>query len=233
MTSEGGAQSRSRREPMLLGLAIALLSPFALMLLPQPTDFAERAIRGTMIWTAITVVLLIIVVAFERQPLSSIGFKRLGWGALGFGVLGLVLMLLSEPLGGLLMRSVEAKQPTSVFREFGDLPIWVLAILPFRAAVTEEVVFRGYAMTRIEALTRSRILAFFVPAVVFSIAHAPVFGLAYALAVAPLATVLGLLFLWRRNLWANMIAHAGVDTVGLFLTWAMAHHLFSAPSAPH
>jgi membrane protease YdiL (CAAX protease family) len=214
---------------MALGLAIALIAPFAAQLLPPPADFAVRALRGTVISAAITIVVLFIVVALERQPLSSIGFKRLGWGALGFGLLGLVACFLSNPLSGLILHLAGGKEPASQIRQLGGLPVWILVLLPFRAAITEEILFRGYAMTRMQALSGSRFLGFLVPTAVFCFAHAPYFGLAYALAVGPLAVVLGLLFLWRKNLWANMIAHAGVDAVGLTLTWAVANGLIDLP----
>jgi membrane protease YdiL (CAAX protease family) len=229
MTTAEQAAPPKRRWVMLLGLTIALLAPFAATFLPQPADFAERALRGSVVSAAITIVVLIIVVVLERQPLSSIGFKRLGWGALGFGLLGLIACFLSNPLSGLILHAVGGKEPVDQIRQLGGLPVWILMILPFRAAITEEILFRGYAMTRVQALTGSRFLAFILPAALFCVAHAPFFGLAYALAVGPLAIVLGLLFLWRKNLWANIIAHAGVDAVGLTLTWAVAHGLIDLP----
>jgi membrane protease YdiL (CAAX protease family) len=179
----------------------------------------------------VTVVVLVILTVIERQPLASIGLRRPGWGALGFGLLGLVGLLIAQPIGALLQQAAHGRPSPSVFRDMGNLPLWLLVLLPFRAAITEEILFRGYAMTRVESLTRSRVLAFLIPGVLFCLAHVPTFGLTYALAVAPLAVVLGALFLWKRNLWANMIAHAGVDALALAAAWAFAHGLFKVPGA--
>jgi uncharacterized protein len=50
-------------------------------------------------------------------------------------------------------------------------PLWWRFISTIRAAVIKEVLFRGYALERIEELSGSRIVAVVVSCAVFTLAH--------------------------------------------------------------
>jgi membrane protease YdiL (CAAX protease family) len=99
-----------------------------------------------------------------------------------------------------------------------DLPVWFLSIqallLACTAGVTEEVLFRGYAQTRLEQLGLPGPLVVLLPTTLWSVLHAY-----QGLAAVPI--VLGLGLLWSvyfhrtRRLWPLVIAHILYDLIGL------------------
>jgi membrane protease YdiL (CAAX protease family) len=63
----------------------------------------------------------------------------------------------------------------------------------------------------------------------FVLAHLPVVGLAYLPPVAIVSAFVTLLYLWRRDLILNMIAHATIDGIAL-LVMPIAQHRFTNSS---
>jgi membrane protease YdiL (CAAX protease family) len=87
-----------------------------------------------------------------------------------------------------------------------------MTITVLRAGVTEEVFYRGYAMERLESLTGSRQAALWLTIIPFSLFHFRQ-GPAGILIAFAAALVLSVIYLRRRDLKANMLAHFIVDLV--------------------
>jgi membrane protease YdiL (CAAX protease family) len=96
-------------------------------------------------------------------------------------------------------------------------PFWWRFISVIRAAVGEEVLFRGYAIERLQELTGSRTVAAVLSCAVFSLAHVGPWGWSHLLIAGFGGVMLTALYLWRRNLWVNIIAHFIVDGVAVLL----------------
>jgi len=156
--------------------------------------------------------LLWIVSSRERLPLTSIGLltektgRSLLWGLLGavLCAIGLaaclgVISYLGLPFGG------EAK---SGFHA----PLWATLITVLRAAVIEEVFYRGYAIERLERLTGSTPIAASLPLIVFAVAHYRQ-GMAGILIALVMGGILSMLFVKRRDLLAVIAAHFIIDFI--------------------
>ena len=87
--------------------------------------------------------------------------------------------------------------------------------LSVRAGVVEEILFRGLAIEQLTTLTGRRWLAAIIATVVFVVIHALRFDWVQLVPIAAVSIVLTGLYLWRRDLWANIIAHVVVDAAGL------------------
>ena len=88
------------------------------------------------------------------------------------------------------------------------------------AAVTEEIIYRAGAMSALIAIRAPRVIVLLIPAVIFTATHWS-WGLAHtAFVVFPLSVALGALFIWRRSLVVNMIAHLLVDLPVIVLAFA-------------
>ena len=70
---------------------------------------------------------------------------------------------------------------------------------------------RGYAIERTTELTGSRWLGAIIPIFVFGAVHAPFWGVGHAVVAGLTGAWLTLVYLWRRNLWTNIAAHALLD----------------------
>ena len=90
------------------------------------------------------------------------------------------------------------------------MSLW--ATTPTARAIAEEVLYRGYAIERIEALTGSRWMAALIALGAFAAFHYRQ-GLAGIVIAFLLGAILTGFYLWKRNLVANIFAHFLVDFV--------------------
>lgn len=79
------------------------------------------------------------------------------------------------------------------------------------ASVTEEIIFRSAAMGALIAVRAPTLVVLILPALLFTTVHWS-WGIAHmAFVVLPMSLALGALFLWRRSLLVNIIAHLVAD----------------------
>ena len=97
----------------------------------------------------------------------------------------------------------------------GEAVLWVL--LSISAAISEELVFRGYLQHQLTAFTGRASLALFLQAALFGIAHGYQ-GVQSCLAIVLYGALLTVLALWRESLRPGMIAHAWTDIAGGLLS---------------
>lgn len=206
-----------------LGLVLALGAPVAVVALAHsglidPTLMARRSVSWIGLW-AVTLTVLAMVVWGERRPLVSIGLGGLTAWSLGWGLVAGLLAILAFPVSALILEMFGVQSLTAIrgAAALGALPLWARLATLATAGICEEVLFRGYAITRLRELTGSRALAVIVPAVVFVGLHAPSWGLAHLLYAAIVAVIMTVLFLWRGDLWSNIFAHLFADAVPLVL----------------
>jgi membrane protease YdiL (CAAX protease family) len=196
------------------GLAISLLGIPAVvtaqrMLSPDPAASGSIVIRELAI-LAVTAFVLWIVVARERLPLSSIGlrFDRIGrsfgWG-LGLAVVAFAV--LAACLVAFSAFGIHYGEGAGISRA---LPVTLFAVT--RAGISEEVLYRGFALERLQSLTGSKWIAAGITLVLFAAFH-----FRQGLAGVFLAFVLGgmftLFYVWKRDLLAAITGHFLVDFV--------------------
>jgi membrane protease YdiL (CAAX protease family) len=161
---------------------------------------------------AITLCLLLIVRALEGESYASIGIRTpsradLGWAVVGYG-LGFLSIAAADPfvqwLGFRSAETVAAQQLT-----------WAMPLVLLTSPITEEVLFRGYAIERLEKRTGRTGLAVGVSVAAFLLAHVPLWGVGGALQFLPWSILISALYVWRRNLPACIVMHFLGDLTGL------------------
>jgi len=106
-------------------------------------------------------------------------------------------------------------------RAFASLSIWqrifLIGLVPISAGFCEELIWRGYIITRLEARGRRRWPAILLSAASFALIHG-IFLLDKLLVTFLLGIVAGLYYIKERNLVPLMVAHTIVDlwSFGLF-----------------
>jgi membrane protease YdiL (CAAX protease family) len=204
----------------LVGLVFALVVPAILSAggpgeMPSGTNVVGAVlISEATIW-AVTLIVLAIVLFGERRSLQSLGLGRPTWPAIRLGVQVTVGLLLLAMLAGAIVQSLGGlpdNDGSQVDLVMG-LPIWLQLLVALTAGFTEEVLFRGYAIERTTELTGSRWLGAIIPILVFGGVHAPFWGVGHAVVAGLTGTWLTLVYLWRRNLWTNIAAHALLDAL--------------------
>jgi membrane protease YdiL (CAAX protease family) len=148
----------------------------------------------------------------KRSPLFALGYGALGFVAcygaiIAVGIVIVAFLALfgsSDPTGG--------ESPDVSFTWASMIAAYLIAIT---AGITEEIIFRGYAITRLEQLGWKR-AAYVVPAVVFTSLHLYQ-GVLAVLVIGAVAAVLTWLYKWKRSLLPVMVAHALFDAFQLTL----------------
>ena len=226
------APTRSSRWPIFLCLGLILIYPFysvpvqraAAHLAPQLGMIGARVLTEGAIWLYLAVVLAIAIL-WERRPLGGIGLRRPTLATLLFGLGGAVALYVAGQVGALVVYGLlhqAAHADTQAATMVGGSVVYAV-LLAVRAGVIEETLFRGLAIEQLTTLTGNRLLAAGIAMVVFVLVHMLRFDLAQLVPIATVSVVLTALYLWRRDLVANIIAHALLDGVGL-VTLALQTH---------
>lgn len=200
----------------LAGLLLAL-GPVSLPFSTWDHEFAGigHLVGNEVIWWIYIVAVLWYVRRIERRPLASIGFRAPGAANIALGVLsGVAILLVLGAMVYLVLPALHLDDPVAATAGGSALmatPFWWRLVSTVRAAVSEEVLFRGYAMERVEELTGSRVVATVLSLAVFAIDHVAYWGWSHELVVVVGGLAFSLLYLWRRNLWVSIVAHFIVD----------------------
>jgi membrane protease YdiL (CAAX protease family) len=208
----------------LVGLVVALILPSILIYsFPQRMDFfSQTIIKECILWTLAAAVLSI-VVYWEKQPLSSIGLIKPTWKSLRLGIVSFIALSIVYGLVALLQQILGISGVEPGMTRLLTLPLWLRLLLVFRAAVVEEILYRGYPIERIAWLSGSRLLGAMITLIVFSLMHLPFWGAGHLLVVAGGGAVLTAVFVWKRDLNVNFLAHFLADLVGIIIV-PLVHH---------
>jgi len=206
------------------GRRLGAIAVLALLQLPWPSwlfpseSLSAQALRELVFWL-MTVLLLAYVLLVERRPLRSIGLVRPTWKSLAWGVGGAVVTVAGAAFFYLVI--VPALGLSAAEKQMGEvmaLPLWFLLGLVTRAAVFEELCYRGFAIERIAELSGRRWLAALASLALFTFAHLAFWGWTHLIIAGYGGLVLTALYLLRRDLASNMLAHWLTNGIGFLLS---------------
>jgi membrane protease YdiL (CAAX protease family) len=234
ITPAGNGASPVRRWPILICLGLIAVYPLFSIpvqasipsLAPRIGETAARVVTEGAIWLFAAIV-LIIALRWEGRTLASIGLRKPTFASLGFAIVGVIGMIGAGALAVyvvyFLLRQPQHADVQAAALVNGSV-IYAL-FLAARAGVLEEIIFRGLAIEQLTVLTSSRWLAAFLPTAYFVLVHALRFDWIQLVPIAAVSIVLALLYLWRHDLWANILAHIAVDGAGLVALALHTHKL--------
>ncbi len=199
------------------GLLIILGIP-ALPLSRWLHEFADVAhlTLYEIVWWAIALFVVFYVLKVERLPLSSIGFKRPSVGDIGAGVFTGVLIIAGFALLFYFVLPALHLTEHRQIHQLASTPLWWKLISVVRAAVAEEIIFRGYGFERLRSLSGSTVFAAMTSWVIFTVEHLSAWGFAHLLIAGFGGVFLTVVYVWRRNIYAAMIAHFMADFISVF-----------------
>jgi membrane protease YdiL (CAAX protease family) len=159
-----------------------------------------------------------IVTKFERANLRSLWFDRLSLDKVFIGfaffiAAGLILSILAFGLEYLGLSDFEDPSHLLPTTGAGKLAWFVLCLV---VAVCEEAAFRGYALTRLSVIVRSRLAAVLLVSLSFSLGHLYQ-GLGGVIVIYVYGLMFAALFLKTGSIWPGIIAHFLQDFSPLLL----------------
>jgi len=179
---------------------------------------------------AFALVLVLFSLYLRRVGLSGIGLSRpkswIKFGLLGIGV-GIAFQFLSlyviEPVLARLTGHLPDLSQFAALKGNAQFLLTWLAISWTVAAFGEEIVYRGYFMTRITDLTGKTQFAWLVSLILTAILFGSIHyyqGISGMISTGISGLVFGILYLaTQRNLWAAIVAHGVYDTAGFLLIY--------------
>jgi uncharacterized protein len=199
-----------------VAVMIVLQLPLGGWLIPGNTFYAQVGREG-FFWL-LTFLLICYILVVERRPLSSIGLIRPTWKTVVFGVVGAIVMVAGmAAIYMLIFPALGISGNESVMADINSTPIWFRVLLILRAAVFEETFYRGFVIERLTEVARLRWLAALISFVAFTLAHLGSWGWAHLMVAGFGGIVLTALYLLRRDLASNMVAHFLTDAVGFLV----------------
>ena len=206
--------------PQAVGLVVALVlttvvwyPPFLAPLLPD--DFVWRNLAQQGIDWAFCLILIAIVLLWEREPLTSLGFKRLTRENLlaGLGLGG--FFLLGQFLWNFVAGRFAGADPSL---GAGPLPdgfvLWYGPVALVTASFCEEIIYRGYAMERLLRIFKSPWPGIVLPHVAFALMHIKD-GWGKVAMVGIVGLLFTLYYYRYRDLTMTIVAHFFIDSLAL------------------
>ncbi len=164
-------------------------------------------------------ILLVVLLAakLEGGGAKSLGFSRLtldrvvigGAFFLGAGIILVLLATVIDKLGFAQLRDPSFLLPQSV----SDKIVWT--VLALVVAFAEETAFRGYALTRFEAISKSRLLTAVIVSLAFSAGHLYQ-GAGGVIIIFVYGLMFAALFYKTGSIWPGIIAHFLQDFTPMF-----------------
>lgn len=154
----------------------------------------------------------------EGLKLGDLGFGRIGWLTLPLAIaLAAFFILVFGPAAWWFL--VKTHLPTFAGGQstLTLLPKWFLILNVVIVSAGEEWLYRAYAIERLQALVCRPWLAGLIALAAFGLAHLPLWGPGVALTTLVSGGIFTVLYLWRRDISALILAHVLTDLYGLVL----------------
>jgi len=201
---------------VLIGLIWSLGFP-ALPLGRWIDEFAGvgHLVAYDLIWWGAALMLLLHLRFVEHKALTSLGFWRPRLTEIALGAVGGIVTVAGLAVLFFVVLPRIGAAEGGQLDQLKSTPMWWRIASVFRAAFCEELFFRGYAISRLEALLRTRRWAILISLAIFTVEHVGMWGWGHLLIAGFGGTMLTLIFIWRRNLWISIAAHVVIDGIAV------------------
>lgn len=163
------------------------------------------------IWV-LSILLLIIVKFGEKRPYSSIGFRPITVKEVLIAIVIGIVLSLSVPLLTWLVSQIIPPSDGGINEAVINRSWGLILASILTAGITEELIFRGYIIERINEITKKKFTGILVSVIAFTIPHMVSWNMTHVIAVVlPLGLILSGIYLWKRNLVFNIIIHTMID----------------------
>jgi membrane protease YdiL (CAAX protease family) len=224
-----GSASLARAD---LAIAAGVLGAFTLLSLFSGAALLMRDLLprgGQFLWVLANGLLSLATVGAllrrRGQPVSSIGLNRPRPARVLAGAAAAVpLCYLAGAMSNVLVTLLSggdflsfARDRTEFLGEIADIPLgWVFPISLF-VGFYEEILFRGFLISRLRALCRGPVVPAVASSVVFGLMHFSQGGVGMC-QTAVVGLVLAAVVLRSGSLWPAIVAHAAIDSLSLAVT---------------
>lgn len=174
---------------------------------------------------AFSLIAVFAMIRIRRQTPAAIGLKRRPLHVIAVGALvalpvcflcGFIANMTFVALSQTSMETF-VEERAEFLGEIGKIPLgWIVPVSVF-VGIYEEILFRGFILSRLCALFRSRAAPIVISSAVFGALHFDQ-GLAGMIQTGVIGLVMAIVVTTTKSLWPAIIAHASIDAIGLLLS---------------
>lgn len=200
----------------IIGIALALFGVLITQLWEVVTGITVGNTGVALFKWALVGGVILLTLVFEQESLSSIGITFPNRYDIVTGVGIFVLGLVSVGVATPLVDAIGLDTAPFGGSENGGVNQTVTALLVslfigVTAGITEEVLYRGYGLERLETIVGSTWIAATATAALFVVIHFD-YSFGGLLIITPLAVFLTLAYVWRRNIFVPIIGHVLINS---------------------
>lgn len=171
------------------------------------------------------------LVRHRRQRAGDIGLTKWRWQWLCIGLLTVPVCFVGGAISNLTYALVTQRSLVDFVKEreeflggVSDIPLWLIFTLSIFVGIYEEILFRGFVLTRLRALSRGILWPVVISSVIFGSLHFTqgIMGMCQTTVVG---LVLATVAARSRSLWPCMIAHALIDSTSLVLAGLLSEEM--------
>jgi len=194
-----------------------LISP-ASRLLGDPRRLSAHILGQIVLWVLFAGI-LVLVLKWEREPLTSLWLQPFRSSSIVWGVLyAAFALVVVMPLRELARRAVGLPGFAGGMERVLALPLWFRVAAAVTAGIVEDTLFLGFSFTRLMALTHSLWIAAAVTLIATAAVHIPNWGAGPSLSFLVGGIPAVAFFVWRNDLLAMIVSHACIDVWGIAVT---------------
>jgi membrane protease YdiL (CAAX protease family) len=219
---------------LTLGMVFALIGAPSLLLATKLLNVNPLALAPRLGLWFLALFVIVIATTGSTSWSEQLGLVPVTWTTLLGAAVATIATLSAWPILWYVQKALGgvSVDQTQQYQDIVALSYNYRVFLVATAAIVEEVLYRGYAIGLGQDLLGGQLPAAALSVAIFTLAHFR-WGLSHLLSVLWSALTLTLLFTLTGDLMACVLAHAGIDAVGLLLVpAAIARQRQRASSAP-
>lgn len=193
-------------------------------------EIDNRFVISRILFWVITVLMCTYAIKIERQPFVMNNSLRGTFGFYLLSITGLVVASVIASLSsGLLLKltgfSITGSKKYTLMVQLFHRHNYFLIAGVITAGVTEELLFRGYLLTRLQLLLKNNAMAVAISSLLFGIMHIGYGTVQNVVGPVFIGVVYSLYYIRYKNIAALMIAHALYDLMLISLSMQLSNHL--------
>jgi membrane protease YdiL (CAAX protease family) len=204
------------------GIIVAVLLPFALTMpiAYSGLDRTDKVLLSRFAFWAEILLLLLYAAKVERRKLLIWNEKRVDAAFFLASVVAMYFLSWACGLVAAIPRLLGWHESDAVFRKIVLLFVnrqWLMVFTALTAGVTEEIIFRGYVLTRLALLVKNRYLPVLISALLFGAIHFTYKSLREVIFAFLVGVMFGLHYQKYRNIKVVIAAHFAIDIINLWI----------------
>lgn len=174
-------------------------------------------VLGLIAFWLIAVLIIILVKFKEKKDLTSIGLSKISFKSAGFAILLGIGLSMLVPLFTLLVNQIFPSTNNDLVTNT-NIPISLLIFSIITAAVTEELIYRAYLISRLTDLIRNQYIAAIISVSLFTLIHSNNWSINHILGVVlPMGSILSYLYIKKKSVLFVILVHFFINLPLIFL----------------